>query len=208
MKQMFFGRADARRLVTLALLLAVMLVLAYTPLGFIAIGPSVSATLTFLPVLIGTLCEGLGAGLLLGLCFGIISLLKALAPVGVLDVLFLNPLVSVLPRLLIPCGTWGAYKGMRLLRPGRGDLLLAWAGGALAGALTNTVAVLGMLWLCRGAQAAANLGIAPGALAGVMGAILLSNGVPEAVCATILVPVIVRILSRAGLARMAHPTAK
>jgi uncharacterized membrane protein len=75
--------------------------MAFVPqLGFITFG-LVALTIIHIPVLIGGYFGGKKVTLGLALIFGIASMSQALIrPVTVVDILFQNPLVSVLPRLL------------------------------------------------------------------------------------------------------------
>ena len=70
-------------------------------LGYIQISPAVSLTLMHVPVILAAIfAEGTGA-VVTAIVFGLTSLVNAAVnPSGVLDPLFLNPLCSVLPRLL------------------------------------------------------------------------------------------------------------
>lgn len=62
-----------KKLVTLALLLAIEIVLTFTPLGFIPVGP-LRATTLHIPVIIAGLVLGRKYGAVMGLFFGLISL--------------------------------------------------------------------------------------------------------------------------------------
>jgi uncharacterized membrane protein len=196
------GRRDIRRLSTLALLTALLLLFAFTPLGFIPIFPAVAVTLLHIPVLVGLLCEGLGPGLLLGLLFGLVSWFQSwTSPTGLLSIFFRNPLISVLPRLCIPLVAWGAYRAIARLGRGRGRMPAAWAGAALAGSLTNTVVVLGMLYLVNGTKVGEALGlgataITPAAVWAALGGVVLTNGLPEAVFSALVVPALLGALTR------------
>lgn len=187
-----------RKMVISALLLSLILLMSFTPIGFIAIG-AIDITLIHLPVLVGLLTEGLLVGLLLGGAFGLVSLLQALTPTTVLAPFFLNPLVSVLPRLLIPVMAWLAYRGAWHLtaRWPRQQPVLSYGASALIGTLTNTVAVLGMLYLTAGPKVAEAMGIAPALVGGVMAGIVVSNGIPEAILSVLVVPPLVLAVLRA-----------
>ena len=83
-----------------AMFLAIILLMTFIPyVGYIQVGP-ISFTLIHIPVLIGAGLFGWKRGLLYGLFFGLSSLIKATTYPGTIDFLFVNPLVSVLPRLL------------------------------------------------------------------------------------------------------------
>lgn len=84
-----------------ALFIAMTILLAVVPnLGMITVGP-VSITIMHIPVIVAGLVLGFKSGVLNATVFGISALLiAATRPTGVLDVLFVNPLVSVLPRVI------------------------------------------------------------------------------------------------------------
>jgi uncharacterized membrane protein len=204
------GSFGPRRLAVIGLLLALMLIFGFTPLGFIPVTPVVSITLLHIPVLVGLLCEGFGTGMLLGLLFGLLSLARALwMPSGLLSPFFLNPLISVLPRLWAPCAAWGAYRGASALlgrprgkdRPGQTKARpVAWACAAVAGTLANTVGVLGMLWLVYGTtMLAETFQVAAAAVAGVLGGIVLTNGLAETAFAALVVPALLGALVAARI---------
>lgn len=191
------NRHSVAALTTTALLTALMLVLSYTPLGFIPIG-AISITIVHLPVLIGLMVQGLPTGFFLGALFGLISLVRSLTPTGLLDPFFINPLISVLPRLLIPLAALGAYRlAQRALAGKRGAQHAAVAAGALCGSIVNTVGVLGMLYLLYGASIAEAMGIAQGAVGGVLFTVAVTNGIPEAIASMLLTPAVVLAVTRA-----------
>jgi len=80
---------------------AIILVMTFVPqIDYITIG-TVALTLIHIPVLIGVFLLPKKYSLVLALFFGVGSLIRAATtPTGPLDPAFVNPLVSVLPRLL------------------------------------------------------------------------------------------------------------
>ena len=83
-----------------AIFLAIILLMTYTQIGFIPLGP-ISVTIIHIPVLIGAYLFGWKKGLLYGIFFGCVSLFKAIeSPMSILDPFFQNPFISVLPRAL------------------------------------------------------------------------------------------------------------
>ena len=192
-----------RRLTTMGLLLAIMAIFLFTPLGFIQITPVAAITLMHIPVLIGLLCEGFLPGLALGFLFGVMSLIRAFTPVMPLDVLFQNPLVSIVPRMLIPCVAWLVYKGALAMVKGKARLPVAWTCSAIAGTLTNTVAVLGTLYVVYGARLAELMEVPVAGVLAVLGGIVLTNGLPEAAFAALVIPALMGALSR--LQRRGNP---
>ncbi|MCL2544623.1 MAG: ECF transporter S component [Clostridia bacterium] len=187
-----------RTLTTMGLLLGVMAIFTFTPLGFIQITPIVAVTLMHIPVLVGLLCEGFLPGLLLGFLFGALSLVRALtAPAGLLTPFFMNPLVSILPRLAVPCAAWLAYRGAAAALRGRKvRMAAAWTCSALAGTLTNTVGVLGMIYLLYAAPLAEDLAVASTGMRAFFGGIVLTNALPEAAFAALVVPALMSALFR------------
>jgi uncharacterized membrane protein len=131
-----------RTIVIAGVLSAISILLAVTPIGYLITIAGVSATTMHIPVIIGAVLEGPVVGALIGLVFGVTSLIRAAtAPNGPIDPLFINPLLSVLPRLFIGPAAWFAWRALR-----RWPVVGLAAAGA-AGSITNTVLVLGLLGL-------------------------------------------------------------
>lgn len=84
-----------------------------TPWGFIRIGESVEITIIHIPVLIGAIFGGKKVGMYLGLIFGIGSLSAALIYPGGIAIFFVNPLVSILPRVIFGLAIWYIYEGVK-----------------------------------------------------------------------------------------------
>ncbi len=192
------SRDQIRRLTITGMLTAIIILLTFTNLGLIPIG-SIAITTIHLPVLIGLLAEGPIVGLILAFVFGAGTLLRALiAPAGPFDVFFLNPAVSILPRLLIPLGAWGVYKLVSGLLPKSKPMAsIAWGAAGLAGSLTNTVFVLLSIYLWYGKKVEEIISQVPdlATYANAAGKFLffgvaLPNGIPEAIVTMILIPAI------------------
>ena len=83
-----------------ALFLALFVIFSYVPyIGYITVGP-ISFTTMHILVLVGALLFGKWTGAVFGLFMGVLSLLVSLQYPGAIDYLFLNPFVSILPRVL------------------------------------------------------------------------------------------------------------
>lgn len=93
-------------MVQLAILVAIMLIFAYTPLGYLKAGP-IEITFMVLPVAVGAIILGPAAGAILGGIFGVTSFIQCFgaSSFGVL-LLSLNPIATfitcMVPRIL--CG--------------------------------------------------------------------------------------------------------
>lgn len=158
-----------RKVVIAGVLGAIAALLGWTRLGFIPWFSGASLTIMHVPVIIGAVLEGPVVGAAIGLIFGGFSMLQAaIAPTGPTDVWFTNPLLAVLPRLFIGPVAWLVWRALER-RPVPG-LVLA----GIAGSLTNTVLVLGMIGL---------LGHVPWP---VIPGVALANGVPEAVASALI----------------------
>ena len=81
------------------IIIALIIVMSFTMLGFITISSGASITLVHIPVLIGAIVLGKKYGAVLGLIFGLCSLILAFMNVST-NAPFTNPIVSILPRVL------------------------------------------------------------------------------------------------------------
>lgn len=98
---------NAHRLVQLALLVAVELVMTYTPLGYLHVGP-LSITFLMIPVVLGAILIGPTAGAVLGGVFGLTSFAQCFGAEAFGVVLLgISPLrtflVCVPTRILVAC---------------------------------------------------------------------------------------------------------
>ena len=94
---------------------ALVIVLGITKLGLIPLGATASITILQIPVILVAMLAGLPYGVFVGAVFGILSLMQAaLSPSGALDPLFVNPLCSVLPRMLLGLVAWAIWKFLKL----------------------------------------------------------------------------------------------
>ncbi len=133
-----------RKLAVAGALGAVTVLLGITRLGFIPRFSGAAITIMPVPVIIGAIIEGPVVGIAVGAIFGIFSLFQAaVAPTGVLDPFFVNPLISVLPRVLIGPAAYGIY--VLLKKPSRIPAAVPPAVASFAGSIVNTVAVLAAL---------------------------------------------------------------
>lgn len=104
-----------RELTLTAVLTAIVLILGLVPnIGYIPITPMVGFTIIHIPVFIGAYFGSRKVGGFLGLVFGLTSLFVAFTrPTGLLDPVFTNPLVSVLPRFLVGFFAYDVLKWYR-----------------------------------------------------------------------------------------------
>lgn len=168
-----------RFLVITGALGALSIVLSMTPLGFIPWFSGASLTTMQIPVIIGAIIEGPVAGVIIGGIFGLFGMIRAIvAPQGPVDLYFQNPLVSLVPRLLIGPAAWAVWYALKRWQ------IPALIAAGIAGSLVNTVLVLGALGLLNFLPWAAILGIA------------VTNGLPEAVAAALVTLAVVAAWKR------------
>jgi len=74
----------------------------------------------------------------------IVALTMAVSP---FDLLFVNPLISVFPRVLIPITTYFSYHLIKKFTKNSAGTAIAVSASALIGNLTNTFAVYIMIYL-------------------------------------------------------------
>ena len=194
-------KTKAKTLTLVAVLIAVMLLFGFTPIGYIPLGV-IQITLMCIPVIIGTLVLGLKTGILLGAIFAITSFVQLFTGSSIFNVLFFQPeawyepvlfiLIIVVPRMLIAPAVFCVYKFMRIK-----NIPVKVGISAAVGSAVNTVIFLSMMqWFFaeRIDGLIASLGLEyvnSGAMLSIIGA---TNGLPEiAACVIICTPVILAL---------------
>ena len=91
---------------------AVAVTLSVSGLGYIPWFAGASLSVLAIPAIVGAVIEGPVVGVLVGAIFGLTSLVQAAVnpAKGPLDVFFVNPLISVLPRLFIGLAAWAVFR--------------------------------------------------------------------------------------------------
>jgi uncharacterized membrane protein len=181
-------RIKTRKLTTIGMLSAICVVLGLTGYGFIPL-PGAKATIMHIPVIIGSIIGGPLVGMSIGLIFGLFSIIQNITAPNLLSFAFINPLVSVLPRVLIGLTSYYVYK-LSFIKKDSLRIGLA----TVIGSLTNTFGVLTMIYVLYAAKFAASKGIDPSIAAKTIYTIGIVNGVPEAIIASIItIPVILAV---------------
>ena len=158
-------KMDVRLLAQMALLTALMLVMAFTPLGYIPL-PFMNATTMHIPVIIGACLLGPKMGAVLGGLFGLTSVFKATITPNITSFVFtpfysLNPqfsgswkslIVAIVPRILIGLLAGLAYQA---LRKAVHNETVSLAISGFIGSMVNTIGVMGLIYLLFGDQYAA-----------------------------------------------------
>ncbi len=183
-------RFNTRQITTIGMLSAISIVLGVTGLGFIPI-PPVKATIMHIPVIIGAILEGPVVGAMVGLIFGIFSIVQAITTPTPVSFIFLNPLVSVLPRVLIALTSYYTYKAIKT-----NFKVLNMSVAAAIGSLTNTCGVLGMIYLLYLEPYAKVLHLSTSAAQKGIITIGATNGIPEAIISTIITVSVVTAVNK------------
>ncbi len=142
------------KFVQLAVLSAIVVVLSFTPLGYLKIGP-LSIALVIIPVVTGAMVLGPAAGAFMGLVFGVTSFMQCFGMDAFGTTLFsINGfytfLVCIPTRVLAGflCGL--IFKGMSKALSGKKCAEIAYPVAALCGAVLNTVFFMSTLMVCFG----------------------------------------------------------
>lgn len=196
--------AQTLGMVQVALFAALIIILAFTPfLGYIPLGFT-RATIIHIPVIIGSLMLGPKKGAFLGFVFGMTSFVNNTMNPTATSFVFTpffelgevhggigSVIICFVPRMLVGVVPWYVYRGLERIS---GKQMLSLAAAGIAGALTNTLLVMNLIYVFfRTAYAAAN-NVAEGAVYTFILSIIGMNGVPEAVVSAVLVSIICRVL--------------
>ena len=181
------------RLVLLGMLTAIIIIQTSVPLlGYIPIGP-LSLTIIQITVIIAAIVLGPIDGAIIGGVWGIITFIRAFtSPTSLLaPIIFTNPLISVLPRIMI--GVVAGLLFYKVLRNRMNDTTAMSVAGVL-GSITNTILVLGFVYLFVREPYANAIDVNVEDLLPAILAIVGTNGVPEAILSGIITPIIAKPL--------------
>lgn len=158
----------------------------------ISIGPLQLAFIPIIAVIVSAHFLGVKHSLFTGLFFGIVSLVNHLIAPRALSPLFYNPAVSILPRILIGVSAYFATKGIQKISKKIPDIV-SYAVGAVAGVITNTIGVLGMMLVFYYGRPIGSTALTFEWVAGV----IVTNSILEIVLCTIIAPPVVIALRAA-----------
>ena len=195
------NRTNIRWLTQLALLVAILLVLNYTPLGYLQIGP-LSASLLTVPVAIGAMTMGPTAGAILGGVFGAVSFYDAITGASAMTgALFqVSPvntfILCVGMRVLMGLCVGLIFNGLKKLdKPGTWSYILS----AMCAPALNTLFFMGYIVLAfYGCDYVQNLVSVKGAANPFMFVVLLVGvqGVAEFLVSGILGGIVARAVHK------------
>ena len=185
-----------KNLTLLALFIAIEAVMVMVPfLGFIPIGP-LRATLLHVPVIIAAIVLGTKQGCLIGLVFGLSSLMNTMQPT-VTSFVFspfisgsvLSAVIAIVPRVMIGFVSGSIYQ---LLKDKQQTIATAVA--AFLGAITNTVLVLGGIWALFGTSYAKAIGQDASKLGSYFLAVSITQSLLESFVGVVIVVIVTKPL--------------
>lgn len=194
---------DTRWMVSVALMGAIIIVLANTPLGMIQL-PIIKATTVHIPVIIGAILLGPSAGAILGAVFGICSLISNTMAPTLLSFAF-SPFmsttgipgaikaiwVSVGCRVLIGVAAgwlWRLFEKLKM------NQVIALPIVGFAGSMVNTIAVMGSIYVLFAKEYAQAREVGVTAVWGLIMGTITASGIPEAIAAAVLVLALGKVL--------------
>lgn len=196
-------RKDTRWLTSVALMAAIVILLANTPLGMIQL-PIIKATTVHIPVIIGAILLGPMAGAILGGVFGICSMISNTIAPTLLSFAFspfmsMTGIIGALKAVWISVGCRvmiGVISGWFwiLMKKMKVNPLAALSITGFLGSMTNTVFVMGSIYLMLAREYAQVKSVAVDAVWGLIMATVTASGIPEAIAAAILVAVIGKVM--------------
>lgn len=173
-------RMSTRKLTVTGMMIAITMILAYTPLGIIPLQP-ISATIVHIPTIIIALLEGPLVGGIVGAAFGIVSMIKAITqPAALFDPCFMNPIVSVLPRICIGIFAGYSYKGIMMIT--KNNIVSSVISSAI-GSFTNTLGVMGLIYFIYVEDMTQRIGSAAGP---VIWGVITTYGIVEMLAAVVI----------------------
>ena len=199
-------------MVSVALMAAIVILLANTPLGMIQL-PIIKATTVHIPVIIGAILLGPLAGAILGAVFGACSLISNTMAPTLLSFAF-SPFmsttgligaakaiwISVGCRILIGVVSgwlWILFKKIKMNKKIYQVIALAITG--FVGSMVNTITVMGSIYILFAKQYAEVKEVAVTAVWGLIMTTVTASGIPEAIAAAILVAAITKVLLKSRL---------
>ena len=183
-------------MVKMALFIALIILLSVTPLGYIPLG-AINATTIQMPVIIGAVLFGWKKGAVLGGVFGLTSLLKNTVQPNLTSFVF-SPfvpvfgeesgsfwaiIISLVPRIMIGVVAAAVFS---LLVKFKLNKTLSSAIAGFCGSLTNTVLVMGGIYVFFGESYSSAKDIAYNALMATVSATITGAGITEAIVSAVV----------------------
>ncbi|MFV0559616.1 MAG: ECF transporter S component [Enterococcus sp.] len=199
---------NTRSFTLTAMFLAILILLAITPLGFVPIGP-INATTMHIPVILASIVLGPRLGGFLGGVFGLISMIRNTVMPTPLSFVF-SPfipiigtdhgslkalLVVLIPRILIGILPYYIFKGLAKVFKGKSQPANLFLSG-LFGSMINTILTMNLIYFLFQKEYAEVIGKSIHAVYSAILAVIFTSGVPEAILAGLITGAVGTILLR------------
>lgn len=205
------SRSRTQTMVLMAMFTAIILIMAFTPIGLINL-PLIKATILHVPVIIGAIVLGPAAGAYFGGLFGLTSIIKNTITPSALSFAF-TPAVPVpgtghgsfwaiiicfVPRILVGITPWLFYAAINKAAPrmNNGARAGVLAASGIIGSFTNTALVMSLIYGLFKTAYATMSNIPVNEVGAVILGIVAANGIPEAICAAVITPIVCLVLFR------------
>ena len=185
---------NTKRWTMMAIATAILLIQNFVPfLGNLPL-PPLNPTIIHITVIVFTFLLGTRDGMIIGAIWGIIRMIRAFAmPASPLDpLIWTNPMIAVLPRLLIGLTVGVTYQWLQKRWPSTHSLRIS----AFLGSLTNTVFVMLFIYVFFTEDIAYLMNIQMDNIVYGLLAIVVTSGIPEAIIAAIIAPIVVKPLKK------------
>jgi uncharacterized membrane protein len=188
---------------------AIIFVMTFSPIGFIPLPWGMNATIIHVPVIIGSIVMGPRKGAFFGFLFGLASLIRATTTPSLLSFVF-SPLIPLPgtdggspwallicfgPRILVGMAPYYVDRFLKRFAPSNAKWHMAstFAAG-VTGAMTNTLLVMGLIFLVFKDAYAGASGASPDLVLGMIMTVVFAHGIPEALVAGVFTSAVCRAL--------------
>ena len=209
------NKTRIQKMTILSMFIAIELIMAMTPIGYLSLG-AISITTMHIPVIFAGILLGPTEGAILGFVFGMTSFLKATFAPTITSFCF-SPFYSVgefqggigsliicfVPRILVGIVPYYIFKLIigNGNKPSRFRSSSALVSCGIAGALTNTLLVMNLIFVFFSRNYATVNKVAVDSVYKFIAGIIAVNGIPEAIVAGVIVLALGKSLLRNQIIR-------
>lgn len=199
------NKYNLKDFIELTVFCIIVILLAFTPIGYIPLATSFKITTIHIPVIISSILLGPKRGAIVGFTFGLTSFINNTFISPSLTSFVFTPfyenafgkgnfwslVICFIPRILTGITPYYFYKFMKIFNKSKENLSLALSG--IVGSLTNTILVMSMIYIFFGREYAL---AKDGTLINLILYAIFINGFSELVVAGIIVTSICKILKK------------
>lgn len=196
------NHSKVQQITRMAILVAIIFLLAFTPLGYLTIGP-IAATTIQMPVIVGAAMMGPVSGAILGAFFGLSAIIKVLTMPGADPFATLALAHSPAAYLVVCIGArvlMGWLSGLlasALRRPlSGGRSIIRYGITGFVGSALNTVFYLGLLWALCAEVISSYYGVDLSGVGSLVMTTAYAAGIPEAIVSCLVVAAVCKALEK------------